>query len=79
MLTRIEFDLLDALAAKPSMVFSRRMLRDLVWGSDWYGDDHVVDVHIANLRKKLGPDGRRVVETVRGVGYRLGDAEAVAG
>ena len=78
-LTRIEFDLLDALAAKPSMVFSRRMLRDLVWGSDWYGDDHVVDVHIANLRKKLGPDGRRVVETVRGVGYRLGDAEPVAG
>ncbi len=78
-LTRIEFDLLDALAAKPSMVFSRRMLRDLVWGSDWYGDDHVVDVHIANLRKKLGPDGRRVVETVRGVGYRLGAAEAVAG
>ena len=78
-LTRIEFDLLDTLAAKPSMVFSRRMLRDLVWGSDWYGDDHVVDVHIANLRKKLGPDGRRVVETVRGVGYRLGDAEPVAG
>jgi DNA-binding response OmpR family regulator len=77
-LTRIEFDLLDALAAKPTMVFSRRMLRDLVWGSDWYGDDHVVDVHIANLRKKLGPDGRRAVETVRGVGYRLGDAEAVS-
>ena len=70
-LTRIEFDLLDALAAKPSMVFSRRMLRDLVWGEDWYGDDHVVDVHVANLRKKLG-DGRHLVETVRGIGYRLG-------
>jgi DNA-binding response OmpR family regulator len=78
-LTRIEFDLLDSLASKPTMVFSRRMLRDLVWGSDWYGDDHVVDVHVANLRKKLGGDGRLLVETVRGVGYRLGDAGPVAG
>ena len=62
-------------AAKPSMVFSRRMLRDLVWGEDWYGDDHVVDVHVANLRKKLG-EGRHLVETVRGIGYRLGDDTA---
>ena len=71
-LTRIEFDLLEALSAKPAMVFSRAMLRELVWGSDWYGDDHVVDVHIANLRKKidLGAD-RSHIRTVRGVGYRM--------
>lgn len=71
-LTRIEFDLLEALSAKPTMVFSRAMLRELVWGSDWYGDDHVVDVHIANLRKKIDPAGERSrIRTVRGVGYRM--------
>ncbi|MCB1004869.1 MAG: response regulator transcription factor [Acidimicrobiales bacterium] len=74
-LTRIEFDLLAALTAKPSMVFSRAMLRELVWGPEWFGDDHVVDVHIANLRKKidLGRHGSRIT-TVRGVGYRMDDA-----
>lgn len=71
-LTRIEFDLLDTLTAKPSMVFSRAMLREQVWGSDWFGDDHVVDVHIANLRKKIDPsEGPSHVRTVRGVGYRM--------
>ena len=71
-LTRLEFDLLEALSSNPSMVFSRSMLRELVWGPDWFGDDHVVDVHIANLRKKIDPDGRRsVIRTVRGVGYRM--------
>jgi DNA-binding response OmpR family regulator len=71
-LTRIEFDLLDTLSAKPAMVFSRAMLRELVWGSDWFGDDHVVDVHIANLRKKIDrPDHKSHIRTVRGVGYRM--------
>ena len=71
-LTRIEFDLLEALSAKPAMVFSRAMLRELVWGSDWYGDDHVVDVHIANLRKKIDLGAERsYIRTVRGVGYRM--------
>lgn len=71
-LTRIEFDLLEALTAKPTMVFSRALLRERVWGPDWFGDDHVVDVHIANLRKKIDPeDGPSYVRTVRGVGYRL--------
>ena len=71
-LTRIEFDLLDTLTSKPAMVFSRAMLREQVWGSDWFGDDHVVDVHIANLRKKIDPgDGPSLVRTVRGVGYRM--------
>jgi len=71
-LTRIEFDLLDVLTSKPTMVFSRAMLREMVWGEDWFGDDHVVDVHIANLRKKIDRvDGPSRLRTVRGVGYRM--------
>ena len=73
-LTRLEFDLLDALSERPRVVWSRRQLLERVWGPDWYGDDHVVDVHIANLRRKLGddPSTPRYVRTVRGVGYRIG-------
>ena len=74
-LTRTEFDLLDTLSARPRMVFERRRLLEHVWGSDWYGDDHVIDVHVANLRRKLGddPGASRYVRTMRGVGYRMGD------
>ena len=79
-LTRLEFDLLEALAARPRVVLSRRQLLERVWGQDgqegqdWYGDDHLVDVHIANLRRKLSDDPRmpRYILTVRGVGYRMG-------
>jgi DNA-binding response OmpR family regulator len=71
-LTRLEFDLLEALSSNPSMVFSRAMLRELVWGPDWFGDDHVVDVHIANLRKKIDPTSKgSCIRTIRGVGYRM--------
>jgi DNA-binding response OmpR family regulator len=70
-LTRIEFDLLETLTSKPAMVFSRALLRERVWGPEWFGDDHVVDVHIANLRKKIDQDGESHVRTVRGVGYRI--------
>jgi len=74
-LTRLEFDLLDTLSAEPRVAFSRRQLLEHVWGPTWFGDDHVVDVHIANLRRKLGddPNAPRFVRTVRGVGYRMGD------
>ena len=74
-LTKIEFDLLDVLSAEPRVVFSRERLLERVWGGEWFGDDHVVDVHIANLRSKLGDDPRspRFVRTIRGVGYRMGD------
>lgn len=74
-LTRTEFDLLEALSARPRAVLERRRLLEHVWGSDWYGDDHVIDVHVANLRRKLGDDSvaSRYVRTVRGVGYRMGD------
>ena len=73
-LTRTEFDLLQALAEHPGRVLNRRQLTDAVWGEDWVGDDHLVDVHIAHLRKKLGddPSQPRFVQTVRGVGYRMG-------
>ena len=73
-LTRLEFDLLDALSERPRLAFSRRQLLERVWGPTWFGDEHVVDVHVANLRRKLGddPQSSRYVRTVRGVGYRMG-------
>jgi DNA-binding response OmpR family regulator len=72
-LTRIEFDIIAMLTAEPRRAFTRQELLDSVWGSSWYGDDHIIDVHIANLRKKLGEDGAspRHVKTVRNVGYRF--------
>ncbi len=73
-LTRTEFDILDALSARPNLALSRRQIIDEVWGPGWVGDEHVVDVHVANLRKKLDdpPTEPRYVLTVRGVGYRMG-------
>jgi DNA-binding response OmpR family regulator len=71
-LTKIEFDLLDALTEHPRRVQSRTALRDRVWGGDWLADDHAVDVHMSNLRRKLRRAGADdVIDTVRGVGYRM--------
>jgi DNA-binding response OmpR family regulator len=72
-LTRTEFDLLEALILSPRAVLSRRQLTDEVWGSDWFGDDQIVDVHIGHLRRKLADDATspRYVRTVRGVGYGM--------
>jgi DNA-binding response OmpR family regulator len=72
-LTAREFALLVALAAQPGRVFSRAQLLEQVWGTEYY-DDHVVDVHVANLRHKLEPDPAHplYIETMRGVGYRFG-------
>jgi DNA-binding response OmpR family regulator len=71
-LTRTEFEILAVLAREPGAVVDRPALLASVWGPG-YDDDHLVDVHIANLRRKLGdnPERPRFVETVRGVGYRL--------
>ena len=76
-LTKLEFDLLDALSESPRLVLSRTQLLERVWGPAWFGDHHVVDVHVANLRRKLGDDPRspRFIRTVRGVGYRMGAGE----
>jgi DNA-binding response OmpR family regulator len=70
-LSRTEFDLLSALAAQPRVTLSRQQLLEAVWGEGWFGDDHVIDVHMSNLRKKLGNPG--FVATVRGYGYRMGE------
>jgi DNA-binding response OmpR family regulator len=70
-LTATEFDILAALARDPGVVISRSQLLDRVWGPEFVGDDHLVDVHVANLRHKIG-DG--FVETVRRVGYRLSES-----
>lgn len=72
LLTAREFSLLTVLAAHPGRVFTRAQLLERVWGDEYY-DDHVVDVHVANLRKKLEDDPADpcYVETVRGVGYRF--------
>jgi DNA-binding response OmpR family regulator len=76
-LTRTEFDVLAALAAHPRLVFTRVQLIEAVWGPAWVGDEHLVDVHIGHLRRKLG-DGAGApmfIRTVRGVGYRMGPGE----
>ena len=76
-LTRTEFDILAALSSRPGVVWSRRQLIDTVWGEPWVGNDHLVDVHLGHLRRKLGDDPAdpRFVFTVRGVGYRMGSGE----
>ncbi len=72
-LTTTEFELLLTLARDAGVVFSRQRLLDRVWGMDYIGDEHVVDVHLGNLRHKLGEDAARprFIETVRGAGYRF--------
>ncbi|WP_198016866.1 response regulator transcription factor [Nocardioides sp. CF8] len=76
-LTRTEFDLLATLSRRPRLAFSRRQLIGEVWGPTWVGDEHLVDVHIGHLRRKLGDDATegRFVRTVRGIGYRMGPGE----
>jgi len=68
-LTTREFDLLAYLAANRGLALSRRQLLDGVWGEGWYGDERTVDVHVRQLRKKLGD--ALALTTLWGVGYRL--------
>ncbi len=65
-----EFDLLAFMAENEGLVLSRQQLLDNVWGHGWYGDERTVDVHVRQLRKKLGD--ALPLATVWGVGYRLG-------
>jgi DNA-binding response OmpR family regulator len=65
-----EFDLLAHLAHNSGLALTRRQLLEGVWGPDWYGDERTVDVHVRQLRKKLGD--QLPLATVWGVGYRLG-------
>ena len=74
-LTRTEFDVLTALAARPGAVLSRQQLIDDVWEIGWVGDPHLIDTHVGHLRRKLGDDAAvgRYIRTARGVGYRMGE------
>jgi two-component system response regulator RegX3 len=69
-LTPKEFDLLAVLALEPGVVLSRQHVLERVWDTHWYRPTKTLDVHVASLRKKLGHPGW--IETVRGVGLRLG-------
>jgi len=67
-----EFDLLAAMARDPGVVLTRDALLEDVWGTDFPGETRTIDVHVAELRKALAPDGP-VIETSRGYGYRLAE------
>jgi len=69
-LTPKEFDLLALLLSDPGAVVSRQRILEQVWDTHWYGPTKTIDVHVASLRRKLGDP--LWVETVRGVGFRLG-------
>ena len=71
-LTRKEFELLRILLENRGRVLTRTQLQDRVWGYEFDGESRTVDVHIRTLRQKLGACGE-IIETVRGVGYRIGE------
>lgn len=77
-LTRLEFDLLVALAKEPGRVFSRDILLNEVWGYRHSSDTRLVNVHVQRLRSKIefDPENPKIVITVRGVGYKAGVLEA---
>lgn len=70
-LTRKEFELLQYLMENKSLVMTRNQILCHVWGYDFDGETRTVDVHVRTLRQKLG-DAGNLIETVRGVGYRIG-------
>ena len=77
-LTRREFDLLEVLAAHPSIVLSRAQLLEMVWGYDFAADGNVVDVFVGYLRRKTEAEGEpRMIHTKRGIGFVLRPAEAI--
>lgn len=75
-LTTLEFDLLTTFMSYPGRVWNRSQLIEKLWGSDFFGDERVVDTHVARLRKKIEPDPANptFVKTVIGVGYKFEDA-----
>jgi DNA-binding response OmpR family regulator len=73
-LTYMEYELLKFLATHPGKVFTRETLLSRVWGYEYYGGARTVDVHIRRLRAKLGEEHANLIQTVRSVGYRFGQA-----
>lgn len=75
-LTTLEFNLLTMFVSNPGRVWNRSQLIDKLWGSDFFGDERVVDTHVARLRKKIEPDSSNptFIKTVVGVGYKFEDS-----
>jgi two-component system OmpR family response regulator len=75
-LTTLEFNLLATFVSHPGRVWSRALLIDKLWGDDFFGDERVVDTHVARLRKKIEPDpgNPTFIKTVIGIGYKFEDA-----
>lgn len=71
-LTFKEFELLQFLLYNQGIVLSREKIMDQVWGNDFMGESRTVDMHVKNLRQKLGETGAHI-KTVRGIGYKIGD------
>lgn len=72
MVTPTEFDILALLAQTPGRVFTREVLMNKIWGYDYYGDGHIIDVHISALRKKIeASSDYRYIKTVWRVGYKF--------
>ncbi len=72
-LTVKEFALLEYLMRNPNQVINRTQILDHLWGFDFDSFSNVVDVHIKNLRKKINNNRRKILETIRGIGYRVRD------
>lgn len=70
-LTYMEYELLRSLIGHPGRVYKREEILSQVWGYDYFGGMRTVDVHVRRVRVKLGQDHAWLIETVRGVGYRL--------
>lgn len=73
-LTYMEYELLRFLASSPGKVFTREILLNRVWGYEYYGGARTVDVHVRRLRAKLGEENANLIQTVRSVGYKFGQA-----
>ncbi|MGI2909132.1 response regulator transcription factor [Tolypothrix sp. VBCCA 56010] len=78
-LTTLEFNLLSTFVSNPGRVWNRSQLIDKLWGDNFFGDERVVDTHVARLRKKIEKDQAHpsFIKTVVGVGYKFEDAPVV--
>lgn len=74
-LTTLEFNILSTFLSNPGRVWNRSQLIDKLWGDNFFGDERVVDTHVARLRKKIEPDPANptFIKTVVGVGYKFED------
>lgn len=71
-LPKKEFELFQLLSSIPGKVFSRKQIFNIVWGEESSSNERTVDVHIVNLRRKLG---NHLIKTIKGVGYKITDED----